>query len=141
RPLSGRTPAAADEVALTPRAASRLGTGVGDTIRLTGGQSFRGVATVEDPSNLRASVIVLRPGARPPAALHAASEPGSPMDSRWLVTTPGPVTWAQVKQLNTHGVVALSRYVLAHPPSAAEQYSELEWSSGGPTLAFAVLVG
>src|SRR5262249_21145656 len=81
RPLSGRTPAAADEVALTPRAASRLGTGVGDTIRLTNGRAFRVVATVEEPGDLRASVIVLRSCALPPGALHAAGEPGSAIDS------------------------------------------------------------
>jgi putative ABC transport system permease protein len=40
------------------------------------------------------------------------------------VATPGPLTWAQVKQLNTHGLVAVSRHVLAHPPSPAERYPE-----------------
>jgi putative ABC transport system permease protein len=137
RPLSGRPPAGADEVALTPRAVSRLGAGVGDSIRLADGRALQVVGTVEDPAKTRAAVIVLPQGALPASALGGAAAPGS---SRWLVATPGPVTWDQVKQLNTHGVVALSRYVMAHPPPPAELYPGLRLDNG-PTLGIAVLVG
>jgi putative ABC transport system permease protein len=124
RPLSGRAPASAAEVALTPAAAHRVGAGVGGTVRRAGrlasggSGTFRVVAVVEDPTNLEAATIVLRPGALPAEAL-------SGWNLRWLVATPGPLTWAAVKQLNTHGVVAVSRHVLAHPPSEAEQYPEV----------------
>ena len=61
-------------------------------------------------------------------------------NQRWLVATPGPLTWAQVKQLNTHGLVAVSRHVLAHPPSQAERYPGFE-SGQDQQLGVAALVG
>jgi putative ABC transport system permease protein len=111
RQLSGQAPMSDGDVALTPAAVDRLGVGVGATVRLAdGSRSFRVVGTVEDPANLRATTMVLHP--------QALALP----DLNWLVGTPGPVTWAQVKELNTHGVVALSRDVAANPPSAQELY-------------------
>jgi putative ABC transport system permease protein len=124
RQLTGRAPATRDEAALTPAAVRRLGASVGGSVHLAdGGRTFRVVGTVEDPSDLEATTVVLRTGALPPAAL-ADSPAEGPWDLRWLAATPGPLTWAQVKQLNTHGVVAVSRDVLAHPPSPAERYPE-----------------
>ena len=125
RQLTGRAPATRDEAALTPAAVRRLGANVGGGVRLAdGGRTFRVVGTVEDPTDLQATTVVLRTGALPPAAL-AESPAEGPRELRWLAATPGPLTWSQVKQLNTHGVVAVSRHVLAHPPSPAEQYPEL----------------
>jgi putative ABC transport system permease protein len=136
RQLSGRAPASAGEVALTPTAARRLEAGVGGGVRLAdGSRSFRVVGVVEDPEDLKATTIVLRPGALPPRALSDDRQ-----NHKWLVATPGPLTWAQVKQLNTHGVAAVSRQVLAHPPSQAERYPELG-SEQGDGLGVAVLVG
>jgi putative ABC transport system permease protein len=124
RQLAGRAPATRDEAALTPAAVRRLGADVGDGVRLAdGSRAFRVVGIVEDPSDLEATTVVLRPGALPPAAL-AESPAEGPRELRWLAATPGPLTWAQVKQLNTHGLVAVSRHVLAHPPSRAERYPE-----------------
>src|SRR6266498_962813 len=126
RPLSGRAPAGPDEVALTPAAAGRLGTGPGGTVRLAdGSREFRVVGTVEDPTDLTAATVVLRPG-----ALSPASPANGGADLRWLAATPGPLTWAEVKRLNTHGVVAVSRYVLAHPPTDAERYPEFAAEHG-----------
>jgi putative ABC transport system permease protein len=120
RQLTGRAPATRDEAALTPAAARRLGANV----RLAdGSRTFRVVGTVEDPTDLQATTVLLRTGALAPAAL-AESPAEGPRELRWLAATPGPLTWAQVKQLNTHGVVAVSRHVLAHPPSPAERYPE-----------------
>ncbi|HEU5471958.1 MAG TPA: ABC transporter permease [Actinophytocola sp.] len=114
-PKEGRAPAAADEVALTPAAAERLGTGVGGTVRLAeGDRTLRVVALVEDPADLRASVIVL-PGS---SDLIEPDRQGL----RWLVATSAPVTWAQVKELNTDGLLAVSRHVLENPPAPAERY-------------------
>jgi putative ABC transport system permease protein len=133
RQRSGRAPTRADEVALTPAAASRVGAGVGGTLRLADdGRAFRVTGIVEDPGDLEAATIVLHPGALPPS--------GDRHDLRWLVATPGPLTWAQVKQLNTHGVVALSRQVLAHPPARAERYPE-SFGENGFALGVPGLVG
>jgi putative ABC transport system permease protein len=116
RQLSGRAPARADEVALTTPAARRVGATVGGSLRLAdGGRAYRVVGVVEDPGDLQAASVVLRPGALPPEALADGQR-----ELRWLVATPGPLTWAQVKRLNAHGVVATSRHVLAHPPGQAE---------------------
>jgi putative ABC transport system permease protein len=121
RQVSGRAPARTDEVALTPVAARRLGAGVGGTVRLASGPgSLRVVGIVEDPSDLESATIVLRTA--PPRDQQAIQN--------WLVATPGPLTWAQVKQLNTHGVAAVSRYVLAHPPSRTERYPEFAAQRG-----------
>jgi putative ABC transport system permease protein len=124
RQLTGRAPATRDEAALTPAAVRRLGADVGGSVRLgDGGRAFRVVGTVEDPTDLKAITVLVRAGALPPAAL-ADSPAEGPRELRWLAATPGPLTWAQVKQLNTHGVVAVSRHVLAHPPGPAERYPE-----------------
>jgi len=113
RPLSGRAPAAADEVALTPAAVRRLGAGVGGTVRLAdGSRTFRVVGLVENPNDTRASTIVLRPG-----TLTLSTDR---RDQKYLLATPGPLTWPDVQRLNTYGIVALSRYVFAHPPGPGE---------------------
>ncbi len=125
RQVSGRAPARAGEVALTPVAARRLGAGVGGTVRLASGPgSLRVVGIVEDPSDLGSATIVLRTA--PPRD----DQRDQQAIQNWLVATPGPLTWAQVQQLNTHGVAAVSRYVLAHPPSRAERYPEFAGERG-----------
>jgi len=130
RQLAGRAPATREEAALTPAAGRRLGVDVGGSVRLAGGgRSLRVVGTVEDPTDLQATTVLLRTGALPPAAL-ADSPAEGPRALRWLAATPGPLTWAQVKQLNTHGVVAVSRHVLEHPPSRAERYPEFAGEDG-----------
>ena len=136
--LAGRAPATANEVALTRAAAKRLGVGVGGTMRLVdGGRALSVVGVVEDPGDLRSTTIVLRPGALPDAALGSVA----PWDRRWIAATPGPVTWTQVKALNTKGIIALSRDVLEHPPSKAEQYSTFRVGNDtGNALAVTSLV-
>ena len=136
RQLSGRAAASADEVVLSPAAARRLGAGVGGSVRLAdGSRTLHVVGIVEDPEDLRATTIILRPGALPPQALSDNRQ-----NQRWLVATPGPLTWAQVRQLNTNGLVAVSRHVLAHPPSQAERYPGFE-SGDDQQLGVAALVG
>jgi putative ABC transport system permease protein len=140
RQLTGRAPATRDEAALTPAAVRRLGANVGGSVRLAdGGRSFRVVGTVEDPSDLEATTVLLRTGALPAAAL-ADSPAEGPRELRWLAATPGPLTWSQVRQLNTQGVVAVSRHVLAHPPSRAERYPEFA-GAGGFEVGVPGLVG
>ena len=110
--IDGHAPASDDEAVLTRSAADRLGATTGGTIKLADdSRTFKVSGIVEDPRNLTASTVVVRP------------QPGLPMeDLTWLAGTPNPMTWQQVKELNTHGVVALSRYVQANPPSEAEKY-------------------
>jgi len=131
RPIAGRPPAAADEVALTPAATARLGTRLGGTVRpADGSRTLRVVALVEDPTDIRATTIVVRPG----------GPPADPSEVTWLVATPGPLTWNQVRQLNTRGVVAVSRHVLAHPPSAAERYPEFPHEAGVSEAGLLMLI-
>jgi putative ABC transport system permease protein len=130
RQLSGRAPRGADEVALTPEAVSRTGAGVGDTVRLAdGSRAFRVVGLVEDPSDLKATTVVLPSGALPGTALSTDRH-----DLRYLLATPGSLTWAQVKQLNQQGIVAVSRYVLAHPPSQRDVQLRRQRDDGGTAL-------
>ncbi|HET6484349.1 MAG TPA: FtsX-like permease family protein [Actinoplanes sp.] len=126
RPLAGRPPTIADEVALTPTATTRLGTGLGGTVRLADSdRTLHVVGLVEDPADVRATAIVLRPDVLPQEVL-----PVEPRAVTWLVGTSAPVTWDQVRQLNTQGIVAVSRHVLAHPPSLPEQYPEFREEEG-----------
>jgi len=138
RQLSGRPPAAADEVALTTAASRRLDAREGGTVRLAdGSHAFRVVGVVEEPGNLTATTVVMRPDALPPDAAAKLTS----RQTKWLVATPSPLTWDQVKQLNTHGVVAVSRHVLANPPSRAELYADLADYNSNNGLTIAVLVG
>lgn len=124
RQVSGRAPAADDEVALTAKASARIGVGVDGTVRSAdGARTFRVVGIVEDPTRLDASTIVLR----------ADILPADRTKSTWLVATPGPLTWTEVKELNKHGLVALSRHVQENPPGESELYATgVHRESGAP---------
>jgi putative ABC transport system permease protein len=125
RQVSGHAPTSPDEVALTAKASERLG----DTVTLAdGSRTFKVVGIVEDPTNLNASTIVLRPG---------ALEPGS---VTWLAATPNPLTWAEVKQLNTFGITAVSRHVLANPPAPGDLY-DIGFNRNSARSSAIVLVG
>ncbi|GLZ31618.1 hypothetical protein Lesp02_38060 [Lentzea sp. NBRC 105346] len=113
RQVSGRAPASDDEVALTQKAVSRTGAGIGGTIRTTGGKTYKIVGIVEEPDKTGNTTVVLRPGALTP-------ERGG---LGWLATSP--LTWAQVKELNQHGIGALSRQVIANPPPMSERYPQI----------------
>jgi putative ABC transport system permease protein len=135
RPLSGRAPAGAGEVALTPAASRRLGAGPGGTVRSGDGAAVsRVVGILEDPTDLEAATIVA------PVAAYAGPRQEQEITQRWLVATPRPLTWNDVKRLNQHGVVAVSRHVLEHPPGAAERYPGLAAASGA-SLQLPALVG
>jgi putative ABC transport system permease protein len=112
-----------------------MGVGLGGTVRLAdGSRRFRVVGIVEDPGDLAAATVVLRPGALGPRVADDRQA------LRWLAATPGPLTWAQVKRLNASGVVAVSRHVLAHPPSGAERYPQFA-PARGPALGVPGLAG
>lgn len=120
-PVAGRLPASPDEVALTPAAVGRLGGGLGAVVTTAeGGKTFRVVGIVEEPNDLTLQTIILYPNAVPAEMLSTDR-----YERVYLVATPGPLTWAQVKQLNTQGVVAMSRQVLANLPGPGEMDPDL----------------
>jgi putative ABC transport system permease protein len=125
--LDGRAPKAADEVALSRKALDRLGARLGGTVQDAGRtKTFSVVGVVETPSNLGEVMVT----------------PVSPdQASGWLVDTPAPVLWSDVRAFNADGMVVLSRSVLLHPPANPEGL--LENSGGGPSagLRIAAVVG
>ena len=138
RQLTGRAPEqAALEVVLTPPAATRLGVNVGGSVSIADtGRALQVVGLVEDPGHLDVAGIVLPTGALTPQEF-----PPDPRELHWLVKTPGPVDWTVVKRLNESGVVAISRHVLAHPPSDAERYQAMipaDAGLAGPATAVLV---
>ncbi len=130
-PVSGRAPSADNEVSLTPAASTRLGVGVGGTVKTADdSRTFTVTGIVEDPQNLDASAIVV----------HRLESKVDRQTTKWIVGTPNPLSWTEVKQLNTHGIVAISRDVLINPPPKAEQY-ELPIGRGSHTNPGLILVG
>jgi putative ABC transport system permease protein len=108
--VGGRAPAGHREVALTEDVADRLGTRVGDTIRsFDDGAGWTVVGLVRFPASM-GEVVAYRPGDLPGVVETA------PDFRRWLVDTPGPLTWPQVRALNALGAVADSRAVRLDPP-------------------------
>ncbi|GGK70474.1 hypothetical protein Sme01_27630 [Sphaerisporangium melleum] len=97
----GRFPASPDEVAVSSWLA-RHGAPLGSRIRLSGsGTDHRIVGVVDHPDRLDLDVVVAFPG--PDAGARA---------SEWLVDTPGPVLWKDVRRLNAEGLLVTSRAVL-----------------------------
>jgi putative ABC transport system permease protein len=131
---SGRSPHGPGEVALSREAVGRTGAGVGDTLRLFDEQRYRVVGVVEFPDDLRE--ITLFDPAHPPSGKAVSNS-----DERWLVDTPAPLRWSDVKRLNQHGVVALSREVVRHPPAPSEVVGVTQGSSmTAETLSFGALI-
>jgi putative ABC transport system permease protein len=114
RIVTGHAPGAG-EVALTDAAAQRLGLTVGEQLDLdhrrytvTGIVRFPGVPS-GDP--------YFAPGPYDEAVLfHPDSMPANPWPARWLVDTPAPVTWEQVRDLNQLGILVYSRALALDPP-------------------------
>ncbi|GAA3441827.1 FtsX-like permease family protein [Planomonospora venezuelensis] len=106
RLVSGRLPRSAGEVAAAPG----LDVGVGTRLTLDGvGAPVTVVGVVEPQSGPRHVQIVAMPGTVPDGARqHGHTE--------WLVDTPAPVSWPQVRELNRKGVLVASRAVIDDPP-------------------------
>uniref|UniRef100_UPI000E3D3FA0 ABC transporter permease n=1 Tax=Allorhizocola rhizosphaerae TaxID=1872709 RepID=UPI000E3D3FA0 len=100
--LAGRAAKAADEVVLNEAAAQWLGVGIGGTINaLNPDRVYRVTGIVEYPDNLFPRM---------------ASPTGTGKGWYWLVASPTPVDWEQVKRLNKLGMVVKSRVVVLNPP-------------------------
>ena len=109
---SGRLPSAPGEVALSSAAAAQLGTRVGATVSVPGGSGTLTVVGIADrPDSLEDATVFALPGTLPT---------GSGGQPQWLVVDPGGVSWAQVEQLDTKGLLTVSRSVVLHPPPASE---------------------
>ncbi|HEX5543744.1 MAG TPA: FtsX-like permease family protein [Micromonospora sp.] len=115
--VDGAPPRQPTEVALTRPAAKRLGVGLGGTV-VTADDTHRYtvVGIVELPAELR-EIVVLPP--------HALPDTDPDRTHVWLVETPQPIDWAQIRELNAKGVVVSSRAVWLDPPP------EDEFSAGG----------
>lgn len=104
---SGRAPAAADEVMVSPKLA-RHGATIGSSVELDGGSRVTVVGIGRTSSVLRGgdpqSVMVM------PGVLKDG-------ETSFLIDGTGPVGWSEVQKLNRAGFVVTSREVLAHPPS------------------------
>ena len=115
---AGRLAAAADEVDLSPVAASALGVHVGDRLTLPGSSLKDGRA-----ATVTVVGLVRRPGSTKSAELFApvaAPTATGAADFAWFVRQSGGVSWNQVRQLNKLGIVATSRAVFRDPPPASQ---------------------
>lgn len=112
--LSGRPPERAGEAVITPKLREVGGLGIGDTLRLVGGERrFTVVGVARFPGALHAEEVLALPGAL------SSGVPGKGRggeSSDLLVDTPGPVTWDDVLAANRKGVAVRSRAVTLDPP-------------------------
>ena len=116
RQLQGRAPQTTSEVAVSPMFARSLHLHIGDQIHVADGPSYTITGLVQDPSALKAQMVVSRSDAMPTGVRKASPE--SP--DKVYVKTASPVTWRNVLTLNQSGIVVLSRYVFLHPPAPSE---------------------
>lgn len=136
--LSGRLPAHANEIALSPGIMKGAGWRIGSTVRdLDTGNVFTVVGSYTKLALTKNNRNVLAL----PGALHDASA-DDPSDSSYLLVRDRPVSWAEVQRLNEAGLFVLSRSVVQHPPTGATlDRREVQLSSVDPaTKAVVVLV-
>lgn len=107
--IEGTAPARSDEVAVNARLADRLGIGLGGKLRtVTPDRTYTVTALVEFPNSL-SDTVVLRPDGVPEMAL-------------WLVATPAPLSWDDVRELNAKGLLVRSRAVVLDPPPVPAEF-------------------
>jgi putative ABC transport system permease protein len=111
----GRLPAARDEVVVSARLAAR-GFQPGATMTFSDGRKVHVVGLVESATARDPSLVVGMPGA---LQLSGGTAQDVPRPRSWLVDAPGGVSWSQVRELNTHGLLTLSRDVVEDPPPAS----------------------
>src|SRR5690606_26157220 len=129
RVVEGRAPADAGEVAVTAAAARRLAVAIGDTLTVPDEGDRRVVGLVEFPGESGSFDPGLVPGLNAQILLfHPDGRPSEHWQPRWLASTPVPVDWEQVRELNQHGIAVLSRAVVLDPPAQLDPYA----GAGGP---------
>jgi putative ABC transport system permease protein len=116
RQVSGRAPSTTHEVALTSSLAASTGLQVGDTMQVTQpAGTLIVVGIVADAGHRHAQQAYVLPTAT--TFLDPAGDGGI---RTWLVSTPQPVSWHQVRQLNASGYMVLSREAFVHRPPKSE---------------------
>jgi putative ABC transport system permease protein len=126
RPVSGRLPASAHEVAATTHFLEVSGLKVGSDLTARDLKTtFRIVGSYELPSELKQDQVNALPGAllKPLAkALDAGGLPPVTPDTSQLVSVTGGAgfTWNMVQTANAHGFTVTSRAVTLHPPAHAD---------------------
>jgi putative ABC transport system permease protein len=108
---SGRVPGSPDEVLVSP-AMAQGGLGVGSVIKVGRGERpvrIVGIGERAIPSATERLIVGL------PGTLLGAA----PREAGWLVDTPRPVTWSEIKRLNAVGLAALSPAVVCGSPGPA----------------------
>jgi len=128
RVAAGRLPhQGAAEVVVNQIVVDR-GLPVGSTIKPAEGKALTvvGVVTMAYSSDL--PVLIAPPGALDPGAMQEDS-----VD--WLIGG-GPVSWAEVQQLNEVGALALSREVITNPPPLSALSPALGFEPDGQDKAF-----
>ncbi|MER5201635.1 ABC transporter permease [Streptomyces sp. NPDC002825] len=122
--LDGRFPEKNDEVIATSHFLETSGLSIGSTLSARNfDRPYRIVGSYELPDTLKADQINTLPGAflAPYAkAVEKAGLPAPDTSGSYLVRTSGGFTWNSVKEINTKGVVVVSRAVLLDPPAPSE---------------------
>ena len=122
--VSGRWPAAEDEIAVTESGvAAGLPTGGSVTLRGRSEEADHpvvvvGVVTATDPERRPVFAVV-------DDAVRAWNPQGSGLASGFLLERAEPVTWADVQAWNAYGLVVFSAAVALDPPPAGEQSAQL----------------
>jgi putative ABC transport system permease protein len=111
---AGRLPRDRSEVVVSQRLADR-GFPAGSRLTLADGTSLHVVGVVESTTTRDLNLVV---GDAAILGLEATTDGAA--DLGWLVSRPAGVDWSAVRSLNQHGLFALSRQVVEHPPPASE---------------------
>ena len=117
-----------DEIALSASAATRLHANIGDTLRLRDrDRTVTVTGFVEDPQKTDDLF-----GVGLPATVGGEHE-------KWLIDTPDPITWHQVRQYNESGIGVYSKHVANDPP-LAPQHFQSDRSHSIKELALTILI-
>ncbi|MFD7981449.1 ABC transporter permease [Streptomyces sp. NPDC059071] len=124
RLTDGRFPEKSDEVAATTAFLENSGLSVGSTLTARGfDREYRITGAYELPSDLKVEQVNALPGAFLAPYGSAVEKSGIPKpdtDTVYLVQKSGGFTWNTVQQINTKGVVVVSRAVVLDPPADSE---------------------
>ncbi|MFC4007864.1 FtsX-like permease family protein [Nonomuraea purpurea] len=131
RPLAeGRIPVTDDEVAVTPGLLDR-GVRLGSTLKVTRqAKPLRVVGVVENPNQPGIAELVSQPGA-------ILRDKRDGLGTGWLIDTPSPVQWSDVRRLNQAGLRVASRAVIESPRT--DQY-DYRHSNSDEQIAIAIAV-
>ncbi|MGE0820245.1 MAG: hypothetical protein AB7O74_16425 [Candidatus Nanopelagicales bacterium] len=117
---AGTFPRQKGQITLDPGTARRLHVGIGDTVQLSGLRAQKGltrslvVVGLAEANPVISTVGVVAAGEIP---VEADADPAPALARFYLVDSPTPITWADVRRLNAIGAFVNSRYVDENPPT------------------------